>query len=276
MVLPERPQSLKQLPRLAFASGSIASIVDRGLQTLPLSSAQRHYLERVRRLRTGDRFLAFDSSGRLWQATLADTGINTGADVDAVIETELVPVERELPFRLELAISIPKGSGFDTLVRQLTELGVSTIVPLTSERTVSVPNTKKLQRWRAIATEAAEQCERVVVPTIADPSTWHNWLKNSKPHPTGTVRYIASARNHRPHLLTCLNHLDNLTTLAVAVGPEGGWTDTELKQAQDAGVLPIGLGQRILRTVTAPLAISSLVAGYGDCQGTSQCDDTCI
>ncbi|MGK7911208.1 MAG: 16S rRNA (uracil(1498)-N(3))-methyltransferase [Synechococcus sp.] len=265
MVLPEHPQSLKQLPRLAFASGSISSTVDRGIATLTLTSAQRHYLERVRRLRIGDRFLAFDSSGRLWQAALADA--------DAVIETELIPVGRELPFQLELAIAVPKGSGFDTLVRQLTELGVSRIVPLTSERTVSVPSSKKLQRWRAIATEAVEQCERVVVPIVAEPSTFRSWLhsgdsSNSVPNKinrTSNYRYIAAARDDNPYLLTRLNQQEPCATLAIAVGPEGGWTDRELEQAQVVGVLPISLGKRILRTVTAPLVIASLVMGYGDC-----------
>ena len=257
MVLPEHPQSLKQLPRLAFELGSIASQVDLGTVALPLSPAQRHYLERVRRLRLGDRFLAFDSSGRLWQATLSDAG--------AEIEAELAPVERELPFRLELAIAVPKGSGFDTLVRQLTELGVTEIVPLTSERTVTVPNSKKLQRWRAIATEAVEQCERLVVPIVAEPLSWQDWLRHD-PQPTGSHRLVAAARVDSPHLMTHLNTLDTCMALAVAVGPEGGWTDAELAMADEAGVLSVGLGNRILRTVTAPLAIASLVAGYGDCR----------
>ena len=255
MVLPEHPQSLKQLPRLAFALGSIASRVDRGDRDLSLGSAQRHYLERVRRLRPGDGFLAFDSSGRLWQATLTDAG--------AVIAAELAPVSRELPFPLELAIAVPKGSGFDTLVRQLTELGVSRIVPLTSERTVSVPNAKKLQRWRAIATEAVEQCERVVVPDIAEPTTWHTWLHS--PQPSNSFRFVASARSGSQHLMTHLVRLTACQGLSIAVGPEGGWTEAELTLAGEAGVRFVGLGNRILRTVTAPLAIASLVAGYGDC-----------
>ena len=260
MVLPEHPQSLKQLPRLSFALGSIASRIDSGDRALLLDSAQRHYLERVRRLRLGDRFLAFDSSGRLWQATLTDAG--------ALIAAELAPVSRELPFPFELAIAVPKGSGFDTLVRQLTELGVSRIVPLTSERTVSVPNAKKLQRWQAIVAEAVEQCERVVVPDIAEPLTWHTWLR--PPQASSSLRFVASARSGSPHLMTHLVRLTACRGLSIAVGPEGGWTDAELASANEAGVLSVGLGNRIMRTVTAPLAIASLVAAYGDCLVTEQ------
>ncbi|MEM9566932.1 MAG: 16S rRNA (uracil(1498)-N(3))-methyltransferase [Cyanobacteria bacterium P01_E01_bin.34] len=260
MVLPEHPQSLKHLPRLAFASGSIAASVERKEYSVPLTTAQRHYLERVRRLRLGDRFLAFDCSGRLWQATLSHA--------QAVIGAELEPLTRELPIRLELAIAVPKGSGFDSLVRQLTELGVSSIVPLTSERTISVPSANKLQRWRAIAVEAAEQCERVAIPEIAEPTRWQTWLQS--PQPKETTRFVAAARAGGPHLMTLLNRLTTGQGLSIAVGPEGGWTEAELTWADEAEVRSVGLGNRILRTVTAPLAIASLVAGYSDCLDTDR------
>ena len=262
MVLPERPQSLKQLPRLAFELRSIASRADRGDRRLPLTSSQRHYLERVRRLGVGAAFVVFDSSGRLWQATLTESG--------AEISAELQPVARELPHGLELAIAVPKGSGLDNLIHPLTELGVTGIVPVLSDRTVAVPKANKLQRWRAIAREAAEQCERVVVPTISEPMVWRDWLHAGGVPATQPVRrFMAAARNSDRHLLTYLRIENAPGGISVAVGPEGGWTETELQLAEEAGVQPVGLGPRILRTVTAPLAIASWVAGYWEGMGTA-------
>ena len=263
MVLPECPQSLKHLPRLAFELGSIASQVDRGETKLTLTPSQRHYLERVRRLRVGTGFLAFDSSGRLWQATLTEVG--------AEIAVELQPVARELPYRLELAIAVPKGPGLDDLIRPLTELGVTDIVPVLSDRTVVVPKANKLKRWRAIAREAAEQCERVVVPTIFEPMAWRDWLKaGGVPAIQSMQRFVAAARERDRHLLTYLSARHVPGGVSVAVGPEGGWTEAELQLAVEAGVQPVGLGPRILRTVTAPLAIASWVAGYWE--GTEAAD----
>ena len=260
MVLPECPQSLKHLPRLAFEFRSISNRVDRGDTKLPLTPSQRHYLQRVRRLQEGTEFLAFDSSGRLWQATLTEFG--------AEISAELEPAIRELPYKLELAIAIPKGSGFDNLIRPLTELGVTDIVPLLSERTVGGPNANKLQRWRAIAREAVEQCERVVVPTITAPMNWNEWIEADASPTAGTVqRFVAAARNTDRHLLTVLRDRDVPLGISVAVGPEGGWTETELQLAVEAGVEPVGLGPRILRTITAPVAIASWVAGYWESFG---------
>ncbi|MGK7906432.1 MAG: 16S rRNA (uracil(1498)-N(3))-methyltransferase [Synechococcus sp.] len=268
MVLPEHPPCLKQLPRLAFDNGTLSSWVDNEHSTISLEPSQRHYLERVRRLRLGQPFLAFDSSGRLWKAVLTSGG--------AEIEAELRPISRELPYPLELAISIPKGSGFDDLVRPLTELGVTTIVPIISQRTVVVASAKKVRRWRAIAREAVEQCERLVVPTIAEPISLQAWLQASGSqspvapsqdrHPQ--QKFIAAARQHQQHLMAHLINRDIQGGVAVAVGPEGGWADEELEQAIETGVEPVGLGPRILRTVTAPLAIASWVAGSWESQGS--------
>ncbi|WP_017326026.1 16S rRNA (uracil(1498)-N(3))-methyltransferase [Synechococcus sp. PCC 7336] len=250
MVLPECPQTLKSCPRLAFERGTLAARWSAGDRQFPLEKSQRHYLERVRRLKVGDDFLAFDSTGLLWRAALVEGG--------AQLVEALQPLQRELPVSLELAIAVPKGSGLDETVRQLTELGASRLVPLLTERTLVQPSAKKVERWRAIAREATEQCERVFVPEVLEPLAWEQWLR----YRGGEVRWMAAAREDALGLLDRLQRDRSRLSggIAVAIGPEGGWTDEELEAGRDRGVEAVNLGPRILRAVTAPLVVASVVA----------------
>ena len=264
MVLPERPAAVKHLPRLGFERGTIAAACAAGESSLVLDRARRHYLERVRRLQIGDSFLLFDSSGGLWRAALTDAG--------ADILEALHPQQRELPIELELAIAVTKGSGFDELVRQLTEVGVNRIVPLLTERSLVQPSAKKITRWQTIALEATEQCERVVVPIVTEPQLFNDWLAcKQMPQDEGqtdrqndSLVWIAAARAQNPQLLARLQQavLQPQDRLAIAIGPEGGWSDRELELAFQAGAEGVRLGPRVLRAVTAPVALASVVGAW--------------
>jgi 16S rRNA (uracil1498-N3)-methyltransferase len=268
-----------------------------------LSPDQRHYLSRVLRLQVGDRFLVMDGQGNTWLACLQDGGNSLNAQILEPVETY-----SELPVTITLVIAIPKGNGFDDVVRQVTELGVAVILPVISDRTLIRPSAHKLDRWRRIAQEAAEQSERQFVPVILEPISFSNHLQrfddslgHSQEKSIPDQRYLCVTRRQVPQLLDCLlesnllensllesNLLENSLlennllesalsesalsksislssfsrsmALSVAIGPEGGWTDAEISQAIAAGYHPVSLGQRILRTVTAPVVALSLIA----------------
>jgi len=246
---------MAQLQRVAIAS---QQIVD---QQVVLTGEQQHYLTRVLRLRGGDRFIALDGQGSLWLAELAQS--LSEAVVVRLMQEDTV----ELPLAVVLLVALPKGNGMDEVVRQATELGVSQIVPVMSDRTLLNPSAQKLERWRRIAQEAAEQSERQVVPEIAAPLPFHQALKTW--NSTNAVCYLCAARGNSPHLLTCLqSQLLSSTAhpaqLVVATGPEGGWTESEVEQAIASGYCPVSLGKRILRAVTAPLMALSLVAAVAE------------
>ncbi|MBE9114230.1 RNA methyltransferase, partial [Nodosilinea sp. LEGE 07298] len=156
---------------------------------------------------------------------------------------------------ITLAIALPKGNGFDDVVRQTTELGVTTLQPIISDRTLHQPNPKKLERWQRIALEATEQSERLLLPKILPPEPWSVYLKQS----AEGNRWICVARSDAPHLLAVAQASDPHVPAAIAVGPEGGWTAAEVKSAIAAGFQPVSLGSYILRAVTAPLAALALV-----------------
>ncbi|MBD1832292.1 16S rRNA (uracil(1498)-N(3))-methyltransferase [Cyanobacteria bacterium FACHB-472] len=254
------------MQRLAIAPSQFQN------QQILLTAEQQHYLSRVLRLREGDRFIAMDGLGHWWLAKLEGNQAQ-------ILEPILQP-NTELPVAITLMAALPKGNGFDEVVRYSTEVGVVAIVPLVSDRTLLNPSTGKLERWRRIATEAAEQSERQIVPTILDPVPFATALSLAK-----DKNYICVARGDSPHLRDCLQNKDfagsgdsklehwpdfpnpqspvpnpQSPSIAIATGPEGGWTAAEIENAIASGFQPVSLGRRILRAVTAPLVALSLVA----------------
>lgn len=244
-----------------------------------LTEQQQHYLHRVLRLQAGDHFIAITPEG--WWLT--ELQIDQPAKL-----LQAIPVYTELPLAVTLLIALPK-TGMDDVVRQATEIGVANIQLILSQRTLLNPSAQKLGRWQRIAQEAAEQSERQVVPEVLPPLPWQEALQHW--NATQAICYLCEARGDYPHLLNCLmqemenwqleeqeieepgigngeqqiaNALEDGTrfprSILIAVGAEGGWTKTEIEQAIEAGYQPVGLGARILRSVTAPLVALSVIA----------------
>lgn len=242
---------MAQLQRLVISSAQCHD------QTIALTQEQQHYLGRVLRLRRGDQFIAMDGAGQSWLCQIQATEGRA---------TMLEPLEvaTELPVAVTLVLALPKGSGLDDIVRQATELGVAHLVPVISDRTLANPSGQKLERWRRIAQEAAEQSERQTVPTLEPPVSLKTYLADNAGVSEGETiaRYICVTRQSAPHLLDQLLQVQPHPPkqIQVAIGPEGGWTELEVEQAIAAGYQPVSLGCRILRAITAPIVALSLIA----------------
>ena len=264
---------------------AIAPSQQRGNQ-LYLNDAQTHYLGRVLRLQAGDRFIAMDGQGTWWLAIWQGTAI-------ALIVHEILATT-ELPIPLVLMVAMPKGNGMDEIIRQTTELGVSEIWPILSDRTLLQPSPNKLSRWQRIATEAAEQSERQLIPKIHPPQPWHAALEtlqaatdDSSDHASenhalenhalesqerAIAAFLCTARQGlllRDSLSQVLRQTVSPTQVVVATGPEGGWTEAEIEQAIAHSFIPVSLGGRILRAITAPIAATVLVAHYLEPKSTT-------
>ncbi|MBD2294070.1 16S rRNA (uracil(1498)-N(3))-methyltransferase [Anabaena sphaerica FACHB-251] len=212
---------------------------------LLLTPQQQHYLLRVLRLQDGDKFIAMDGMGKWWLTQL------TGETGEIL---ELLEVQTELPVSITLMMALPKGNSLDDVVRCCTELGVTCILPVLSDRTLLNPSPQKLERWRRIASEAAEQSERAFVPTILEPVAFSTAVTEY----AANHRYICEARGDYPHLKKVLNNCSG--EIIIAIGPEGGWTEKEIEMSIKAKFQPVSLGCRILRAVTAPIVALSLIA----------------
>jgi 16S rRNA (uracil1498-N3)-methyltransferase len=216
---------------------------------IALTSEQSHYLKKVVRLKSHDRFIALNGQGQAWLAEIID---NSAHLLEAINETS------ELPVQVNLMVAIPKN-GFDDIVRAATELGVYRIIPLLTERSLVNPSPQKIDRWRKIVREAVEQSERQIIPIIEEPQPFLAILNRGVS--PGTTCYIGVTRRT---VASLLSQLQTSTEITIAIGPEGGWTEAEIEQAIAADFLPVSLGKRILRTITAPLVALAIINAYLD------------
>jgi 16S rRNA (uracil1498-N3)-methyltransferase len=244
---------MKELQRVTIAAEQWQA------DEIQLTPEQHRYLRRVLRLGVGDRLVAISeqptAGSRWWLVELTATNAHP---------IEPLPEPIESGWRVTLVAALPKGSGFDEVVRQATELGVAQIWPVLSERTVPQPNANRLDRWRRIAREAAEQAERATIPTITEPRSWPEAIATADP--TGP-RYLCVARRSVPSLLHCLQTdppVSATGSIVLAIGPEGGWTPDEVTQAERSGWQLVSLGPQILRAVTAPLAALAVIAAASE------------
>ena len=226
---------------------------------IKLNLEQQHYLFRVLRLGTGDRFIALDGLGKSWIAEIEQKSAKIIQEID---------VSTELPIFITLISALPKASGYEQVIRCCTELGVSVFSPVISSRTILKPSQNKVERWRKIAIEAAEQAERQIVPQILAPISFKQAIIQTAQ--LSSDKYICVARGELPSLWNCLvNNVEgsrktNPQSIVVATGCEGGWTDPEIDRAIACGYQAVSLGNRILRAVTAPITALSLIAAIAE------------
>ena len=236
---------------------------------LVLTSEQTHYLIRVLRLRAGDRFIAQDGRGTQWLAVLKghqlDRPPRQSSAKEAPQQAEIIETIQHVATTapLQLIAAPTKGNSFDQVVRQATELGVTHIYPAIAERSVLKPSGNRRSRWQKIAAEAAEQSERVTIPEIFEPFPFLECLVQAHLEATEKdLRYLCGARTTNPHLLARLQanfSSENLPSVTLAIGPEGGWTSGEISDALRSGYEEVSLGPVILRAVTASITALSLV-----------------
>jgi 16S rRNA (uracil1498-N3)-methyltransferase len=211
------------------------------------AGAARHV--QVLRMQPGGLITLFNGQGGEFEATIEHMG---RSDVRVRIGLH-DPVEREAPREIHLAAGMPANERMDWLVEKTTELGVASIQPLMTERTVlrikGERADKKLAHWQAIAEAACEQCGRNRVPVIHEVLTLDQWSKAGKAQ--GRRLLLSLAAGTQP-LMQAAGPQGAVTLLS---GPEGGLSPAEEAAAIAAGFAPTSLGPRILRAETAPLAV---------------------
>jgi 16S rRNA (uracil1498-N3)-methyltransferase len=224
---------------------------------LPESAAV--HLSRVLRLDVGDECVLFNGDGRDYAARIVALGkrelrvaIDTGHDVD-----------NESPLHVTLLQGVARGEKMDLILQKATELGVTAVAPLWSQRSeVKLDEAraeKRLTHWRGVVTSACEQCGRARVPEVAAPVSLAAALNAL---PAGGLRLILDPEGELALATLTAGHD---TPVLLAVGPEGGWSPLDREQLRAAGFQGLKLGPRILRTETAGLAaIAALQSRLGD------------
>jgi 16S rRNA (uracil1498-N3)-methyltransferase len=230
---------------------SVRLYVDAALQRdaeLDLPAAAARHVQ-VRRLQPSDPLRLFNGQGGEWAATVLHMG---RSQVRVRIQT-FDPVERELGLRITVALGMPANERMDLLVEKATELGVHSIRPLLCERSVLRLAGDRAERkrvhWQAIAAAAAEQCGRTRVPEVAAVQALDAFLAQL---PEQGVRILLSPGESAATLREVAAGANILLTLS---GPEGGLSPAEENAALARGFTRARLGERVLRSETAPLAV---------------------
>jgi 16S rRNA (uracil1498-N3)-methyltransferase len=230
-----------------------------GTFDLPPNAA--HHAARVLRLREGDPVQIFDGLGNERHGVIAELG---GKRV-VVGNLTAVDSDRESPLKLMLAQALASSEKMDWVIQKATELGVTEIQPIDTERSVArlsaERTTKRLEHWQQVAISACEQCGRNVLPQIHAPLDIMVWLQQMQKLadakfillPQGAASLHAQAKPQG--------------RVALLIGAEGGFTQAESEAALRCGFTPIRMGARVLRTETAAIAgLAALQTLWGDFQ----------
>ena len=233
-----------RLPRV-FTQQTLA-----GKEQLLLEEGPSHHLSKVLRMTPGRELELFDDRGGSYRARILE---QHKKQLRLNIEA-YDPSERESPLDLELGIGISRGERMDWVVQKATELGVTRISPLFTERSeVKLRGdrlSKKQARWQQLAISACAQCQRNRLPQITAPMELNDWLAQNRSQSRLVLHHKATGR---------LPKHDSVASLSLLIGPEGGLSELELASAQDWQFSALTLGPRVLRTETAPVAAISLV-----------------
>jgi 16S rRNA (uracil1498-N3)-methyltransferase len=225
------------------------------------------YARDVLRLPVGEVVELFDGEGTCVLARLTEI---TQERVIATIEEVLPERAGESSLELILYQAIPKGDRFEWLLEKCTELGVTQICPIETARTVvkikPSKSAAKLERWQKITASAARQSRRALVPTIHEARSFEQALRDASARlevgDAASIDLVASPSPDEstpsPGLGESLMRAQRLSTVAIWIGPEGGFTPSEVTALQGAGATTVSMGPRILRAETAAVTAIAL------------------
>lgn len=225
-----------------------------------LEGGEHYHLSRVLRARPGKRVWLIDEKGGRFLAEVRELERE---------KTKLFILGREeekgTKIRLSLAQAVIKSKKMDFLIQKATEMGIDCFVPVLASRSMVKlrEEEKKVARWQRIAREAAKQARRTSVPLVVRPQPFLSFLQSVQAE---RKLFLVEGRGRllREILIEVpMSHgLSDFPEVTILVGPEGGWTDAEEKQAFDHGFEAMSLGNQILRSETAALAALSLIAHF--------------
>lgn len=225
-------------------------------QPVELTDSAANHVGKVLRMKPGEPLILFNGEGRAWQGQVASVSKKV---VGVTLESEIEGAT-ESPLSIHLGQSLSRGERMDYAIQKATEMGVTEITPLFSERCEVKLNAerqeKRLKHWQQVAISACEQCGRNVVPVINPPQSVSDWMGAQE----SDLRFVLHHRTEKK-----LEGFDKPGSVSLLIGPEGGLTAEEIASAESAGFNALALGPRVLRTETAPItAITLMQYLWGD------------
>ncbi len=217
---------------------------------IELDESGARHVAKVLRMQVDRPLILFNGEGGEYDATIVDVGKkNVRVKVGDFRQDD-----RQSPLPIHLGIGISRGERFEHVLQKATELGVTHITPLFTERTevkLTGPRLeKKHLQWQQIIVSSCEQCQRNRLPTLAQPVRYDAWISEVE----AEQRFVLHHRSDK-----ALADTAKPDSVALVVGPEGGLSQTEIDTALQQQFQPLTLGPRVFRTETAPLAAISVM-----------------
>lgn len=247
--------------------------VDKLSENVEITGKDANHLANSLRAKKGDTIIAVDKEGNT--ATLELTDFDS-EKIYAKCVSEIKPAENLSKKFITLADCLPKQNKFDNIVEKATELGVDKLEPLISDRTIARPGNfrakTKMERWHRVAKEAAEQCARDTLPEIGCIRELSDWLKeitpalgkfeNGKFDGKGALLlffYEKETEDNLAEILYNYKNFDGDKNIIILIGPEGGFSEREVREIKNCGGVSVSLGKTILKTDTAAISALAIV-----------------
>ena len=223
---------------------------------ITISGEDVRHIGAVLRMKTGDELLLCDGKGTEYSVKIAHLDRSE-------IKTEIVDkARREIAYpRVTLGQGLPKSDKMDWIAQKATELGVATIAPLVTERTIVKvkDEEKRVSRWQKICREAAMQSNRPDIPSVGHIIAFNDFLRTPNTE-LQTLKLLPWEEGTKP-IKDVLRGKEGVKHIIILIGPEGGFSPAEAELATSRGFHPVSLGPNILRTETAAIAVLSII-GY--------------
>ena len=228
-----------------------------GEKSICITGQDAHHIKNVLRMHEGEELLVSDGEKREYNCTVSEL------HEDEVIVKILFSQESgiELPSKIYLFQCLPKSDKMELIIQKAVELGAYEIIPVASSRCVVKLDAKKeagkIRRWQGISESAAKQSKRMVIPKVHSVMKFADALNYAREMDVRLIPYEMAEGMEGTRQL--IGSIKPGQSIAVFIGPEGGFEPSEVQAAKEAGVQPITLGKRILRTETAGLTTLSIL-----------------
>ncbi|MEC8956997.1 MAG: 16S rRNA (uracil(1498)-N(3))-methyltransferase [Nitrospinota bacterium] len=227
--------------------------------TIVIQGSDATHIRNVLRLHAGEEIEVFVGQGLLYLVRLEE--VRSRSVKGKIVSSE--KVDTESPLKIHLGQSLIKGNKFDVVLRKSVELGVQTITPLMTDRTIlKGDNDKKIPRWKKIVEESSKQCGISGIPQISKTvSKLDAYCRQAK----SSNLKLMFWEMEKERGLKDIKPINSPRSVHILIGPEGGFTLEEVETARSYGFQTLGLGPRIFRAETAPLVVLSLLQSrWGD------------
>lgn len=223
-----------------------------------ITGSDVNHIKNVLRMKTGEEIAVSNGmDGREYRCGILEIG-----DEQVVCELRFVKEDGlELPARVHLFQGIPKADKLELIIQKMVELGVYELIPVETRRSVVKLDAGKAKqktvRWQAIAEAAAKQSKRRIIPVVREPVSFAHALKLAQPMEVKLIPYELAEGMERTKEL--ISSIPEGADVAVFIGPEGGFEESEVSGAVECGMVPVTLGKRILRTETAGFTVMAWI-----------------